>query len=205
MVERLCCPPAQGSFIHFTLGQKTGWRSWRKAITGKPELATGASGRPPLPWDDWDLTPHKAPYALPCVVFPFPLSGRACRDPSYIILWNSKCTRYLLVSPWCMFVSPCWSSWCRWELCFPVLMIYHPRGCSSRWHRGNKECLLSGQKAEGWSIPLFPSLFFIQVLSCNKDRCRIQWKQRKIWTWNRKHRNGEELGCEWAFMFWEKS
>lgn len=142
--------------------------------------------------------------ALRCV-FPFPLSGRACRDPSYIILWNSKCTRYLLVSPWCMFVSPCWSSWCRWELCFPVLMIYHPRGCSSRWHRGNKECLLSGQKAEGWSIPLFPSLFFIQVLSCNKDRCRIQWKQRKIWTWNGKHRNGEELGCEWAFMFWEKS
>lgn len=38
---------------------------------------------------------------------------------------------------------------------------------------------------------------------CGTDRCRTQREQRKIQTWNGEHRNGEELGCEWALMFWE--
>jgi len=42
MVESLCCPPAQGSFTHFTLDQKTGGDSWTKATTRKLELATRA-------------------------------------------------------------------------------------------------------------------------------------------------------------------
>lgn len=128
----LCCPPAQRSFIHFTLGQKTRWRLLEEGHHWKTR-ASHRSLRKASPSMGW-LGPHSSQStlcsALRCV-FPFPLSGRACRDPSYIILWNSKCSRYLLVSPWCMFVSPCWSSWCHWELCFPVLMICHPRAAAA--------------------------------------------------------------------------
>lgn len=198
-VESLCCPPA--SFTSHWV-RRPGGESWSRGTTGKTELTTGGWGGAVIPWDDWDLVPHKASYALPWILSSLgqgcswrPTAPNSVKQQmntahlGFMMVHGCVSMLKLLVSLGTLFPT-------RWSII---------QGLQQWLLQKRQSACFKGRKQKVGSFLFFPGCLFILILLCNKDQCRIQWKKRKIWTWNGEHWDREELGCEEALMFWEKS